>query len=136
MVLYYKGKFIDTIREYTYGHELMAEIEVGGERLYVPRKELTEKPTTASVQPEEKPKAVTKTVKEKVEVAVEDIVETEPKETRKSKKVYLATNGKTQLRFENVNDANVRRYKFDKKSIEAVINGEQKSHKGFTFEVE
>ncbi|HFI0463228.1 TPA: hypothetical protein ACGO1T_001866 [Streptococcus suis] len=134
MSLYYNGQYVDTIREYMYGNKLMAEISVQGATYFVERKDLTDTPEVSSAKEpvsKEKPEATNneninkaETVEEKSDPVIED-------ET-----VYIATNGNQTIRFKSVKDKNVLRYKFSQEAINNVIEGKQKQHKGFTFEVE
>lgn len=156
MALYYKGNHVDRIvREYTYGNTLMAEIVVNGETFYVPYKELdenqgsqtpvlsqsrVEQPTQDSETTAERENEVSE-IKEAAEKALEESFEalenatTEVEQSNEPAVTYVAKNGTKTLTFQDVTDKNVRRYKFDLNAIKDVVDGKQKTHKGFTFEV-
>lgn len=162
MIQYFFGnKMVSGVRFFSYGKEQRVEFALDGER-YIEQADVltTERPEAPTRLPERKVNIDLASGEDKtayVEVNVEpkgeaphkteaepneelDAIEPEPEleselDDFKFIKVTRTSNDKSEV-FENKEDydAFVKKHNLDEEAIERVLDGEQKTHKGFTFE--
>lgn len=158
---FYNGELVSAVRFFSYGKEHRVEFMLHGER-YIEQADVltTERPpaptrlperkvnvdlasgddTTAYVEVNVEPKGKTPHKTEAEPNEELDAIEPEPEleselDDFKFIKVTRTSNDKSEV-FENKEDydAFVKKHNLDEEAIERVLDGEQKTHKGFTFE--
>ncbi|MBS4462271.1 hypothetical protein JXA27_06830 [Aerococcaceae bacterium zg-B36] len=138
--LSYKGHRVDSIREFNYGSHSMAEIIVNNERYVVKRNEIkdVEFETIGVMKPngvfrEEQPKKESKSVKQESANVVED--STNKETTTVIVAINNTTGEETVLGTQESQTFNdfVKENKLNIEAIDHVLNGKQKTHKGYTF---
>ena len=150
---YYKGKMVSSPRFFTVGNEHKVEFELDGETHITDGSEVVDYHGMKLAQKasEEATKALESSTKkvDEAKEAKEEVKEEPKKETVKdndnSKEEetntftsIVATNVKTKrkhkLNTEQEFNKFVTRYKLDETSIQDVLDGKQKTHKGFSFD--
>lgn len=160
--LYYNGTLIDSLnRMFTYAGVLKAEITVDGKDLVVDRSDLTETPilvkqdiegvegdnSNADTVSSDVNESRTKVVKEAQEevvsaveeeqlVEVETVEDSEVVQPKRIVAIKQSNNRKIQLdELDSVKFSNfIKRNKLDKAAVLNVLEGKQKTHKGYSFQ--
>lgn len=153
MAQYYKDRLLDGVRFFEYGRDQFATFELDGKKLTVPAYEVTEEAYRGfqgggDVVTDNTDKAVTTdTTETDLKEDVHHDIEPEPKEevlevdskdvsenvvaTRLSDESETALG---EIGSEEFNEF-VKKHKLDIEAVQRVLDGEQKTHKGFSFTV-
>lgn len=147
MRLFYKNQPAKLKREYFFGDKMKAEIEVGDKVLYVDRVELTEEISSESTTDT---LTIDDIINDKVELSnlevlesdvdVSEIILEEDKTTilqseKEVKATKLTTNKSINIGSVDSDKFTtfLKRNKLSKDAVLAVLEGKQKTHKGFSF---
>lgn len=146
--LYYKGARVESVnRTYVYQRKLKAEIEVQGKTLIVNRAELLEEGELDALMDVETLKEPTTPVKKEAEAetvvlaTVEEVVippqpvEIEEEVPNMFEAIRLSNNRKTKIEGQDGLETFVKKNKLDMTTVQRVLDGKQKTHKGFGFKV-
>ena len=145
---YYKGKMVSSPRFFTVGNEHKVEFKLDGETHITNGSEVVdydgmklaqkalEDATKTLEKPVEKHNEAKETKETPKEEAVKDVDNKEEEDNQFTK--IVATNVKTKRKYKlnTEQDFNkfVTRYKLDEAAIQDVLDGKQKTHKGFSFD--
>lgn len=153
MAKYYKDRLLDKVRFFEYGKEQLATFELDGEKLTVPASEVTNETYRGfqgggDVVTDNTDKAITTdTTETDLKEEVHHDTEPEPKEEDSevdSKAVSenvvanrLSDESETALGEIGSDEFNefIKKHKLDIEAVQRVLDGEQKTHKGFSFTV-
>ena len=153
MAKYYKDRLLDGVRFFDYGNEQLATFELDGENLTVPASEVTDETYRGFqgggiVVADNTDKTVTiDTTEIDLKKVVNHDTEPEPKEEDSevdSKAVSenvvanrLSDESETALGEIGSDEFNefIKKHKLDVEAVQRVLDGEQKTHKGFSFTV-
>lgn len=146
---YYQGKPVSNVRFYKYGGQYRTEFVLDGKKMNVASNEVTTEKPDFTVWAEKEDVVEATHVPEKVETAEETVEETvEEENVEEFQEEVVEEEALTLVKIENSSSGKVTIVDFDsaeftdlveKKdwdldAIERVLNGEQKTHKGHTFE--
>ena len=146
---YYKGRMVSSPRFFTVGNEHKVEFELDGETHITDGSEVVDYDGMKLAQKalEDATKALEKSVekhneeKETKEIPKEEVVkDVDNKEEAEDNQFtqIVATNVKTKRKYkldtEQEFNKFVTRYKLDEAVIQDVLDGKQKTHKGFSFD--
>lgn len=154
MAKYYKDRLLDGVRFFDYGNEQLATFELDGKKLTVPASEVTEETYRgfqeggiAVADNTDKAITIDTTETDLKKVVNHDNEEPEPEEEDSevdSKAVSenvvanrLSDESETALGEIGSDEFNefIKKHKLDVEAVQRVLDGEQKTHKGFSFTV-
>lgn len=152
MAQYYKDRLLDGVRFFEYGKEQLATFELDGKKLTVPASEVTNESYRGfqgggDVVTDNTDKTIITTIEIDLKKDVPHDTEPEPKEEDSevdSKDVSenvvatrLSDESETALGEIGSEEFNefVKKHKLDVEAVQRVLDGEQKTHKGFSFTV-
>lgn len=152
MAKYYKDRLLDGVRFFSYGNEQLATFELDGKKLTVPASEVTDETYrgfqgSVDVAADNTDKTIITTIEIDLKKDVPHDNEPEPKEEASevdsedvSENVVatrLSDESETALGEVGSDEFNefVEKHKLDIEAVQRVLDGEQKTHKGFSFTV-